>query len=56
MLLSANNSVLTSDLMYGKVYNVMSHSSSAEAEVRKIVEIAEQVRAPICFFFNDGYY
>ena len=56
VLLSANNSVLTSDLMYGKVYNIMSNSPSAEAEVRKIVEIAEKVRAPICFFFNEGCY
>ena len=56
VLLSANNSVLTSDLMYGKVYNIMSNSPSAEDEVRKIVEIAEKVRAPICFFFNEGYY
>ena len=56
MLLSANNSVLTSDLMYGKVYNIMSNSPSAEDEVRKIIEIAEKVRAPICFFFNEGCY
>jgi len=56
VLLSANNSVLTSDLKYGEVYYVESSRSSAEGEVRKIVEISESLKMPVVFFFNEGYY
>jgi len=55
VLLSANNSVLTSDLKYGEVYYIRSDRATAEAEIRKINEVTKQFRIPTVFIVNEGY-